>query len=92
MARLGILGKPNAFKPLWVGTHDDVVSEVMAGRADGGAVKNLRLDVLLKEHPDWKIRRLAEGKEVPNNALLVRSDVADGLGTRVQGGPAGDGQ
>jgi len=84
MARMGVLGKPDAFKPLWVGTHDDVANEVLAGRADAGAIKNLRLDALLQEHPDWKIRRLVESKEVPNNALLVRADLAESLGPRIR--------
>jgi len=84
MAVMGVLGKPDAFKPLWVGTHDDVANEVLAGRADAGAIKNLRLDALLKEHPDWETRRLAESKEVPNNALLVRSDLAESLGPRIR--------
>lgn len=83
MARMGVLGKPEAPKPLWVGTHDDVANEVMAGRSDAGAIKNLRLDALLKEHPDWKIRRLVEGKEVPNNAMLFRSDQAETLGPQI---------
>ena len=83
MARMGVLGKPDAPKPLWVGTHDDVANEVIGGRADAGAVKNLRLDALLKERPAWKIRRLAEGKEVPNNAMLFRSDQAETLGPRI---------
>jgi phosphonate transport system substrate-binding protein len=68
MARMGVLGKPDSLKPLWVGTHDDVANEVLAGRVDAGAIKN----------------RLAESKEVPNNALLVRADLAESLGPRIR--------
>jgi len=71
-------------KRMWVGTHDDVANEVLAGRAEAGAIKNLRLDAMLQQHPDWKIRRLAESREVPNNALLVRADLADSLGPRIR--------
>ena len=64
---------------LWMGTHDDVVSAVINGRADIGAVKNLRLDVLVENNSKWKIRQLAISKCVPNNALILRSDVYEQL-------------
>jgi len=67
----------------WLGTHDDVATCVMEGKADVGAIKNLRLDALLAGHSEWKIRRLATSKEVPNNALLLRNDVAEELGPKL---------
>ena len=55
----------------WVGTHDDVVSEVVSRRVDAGAAKDLRIDDYLQSHPDVKLRRLAVSNPVPENALLV---------------------
>lgn len=58
---------------VWLGTHDDVIREVTAGRVDAGAVKDLRLDAYEKRHPELKFRRLAVSKRVPDNALVVRA-------------------
>lgn len=60
---------------VWVGTHDDVVREVFAGRADAGAAKNLRLDDFERTHPQYKVRRLALSHPAPEGALLMRGDV-----------------
>jgi len=76
MARRGMLGADDSPKVIWVGTHDDVVFEVMSGRADAGAVKDLRLTAFLQMHKDLAIRTLATSDPVPNNALLLRADVA----------------
>ena len=78
--RLGLWERPDQPRITWLGTHDDVAMQVMEGRADVGAIKNLRLEALLKSHPEWTIRRLARGKDVPNNALVLRGDVAGDLG------------
>lgn len=59
----------------WVGTHDEVINEVLAGNVDAGAVKNLRLEAYLAEHPEVRIRRLATGDEVPDNGLIVSGDM-----------------
>jgi len=59
----------------WVGTHDDVINEVIAGTVDAGAVKNLRLDAYLTEHPEVRIRRLATSDQVPDNGLIVSGDM-----------------
>ncbi|MEI7836074.1 MAG: phosphate/phosphite/phosphonate ABC transporter substrate-binding protein [Planctomycetota bacterium] len=75
LAAMGLLDCPGAPRPLWAGTHDDVVKAVIEGTADAGAVKNLRLDEVLARHPDWKIRRLATSEPVPTNALVVRGDM-----------------
>ncbi len=79
LIRLNLLKGPDPSRITWVGTHDDVVNEVVSGRTDVGAVKNLRMNAILRLHPEWKIRRLARGREVPNNALLLRKDVAESL-------------
>ena len=71
----GLLDRPDAPRPLWAGTHDDVVQAVVDGTADAGAVKNLRLDEVLARHPDWKVRRLATSAAAPTNALVVRGDM-----------------
>jgi len=73
-------GRSNQPKLTWLGTHDDVVASVIEGKVDVGAVKNLRLDALLEANREWKVRRLATSKGVPNNALILRSDLAEDLG------------
>lgn len=75
----GMLGSELAPRILWVGTHDEVINEVMSGRADAGAVKDLVLDDLLRIHKSWNIRRLAVGEPAPNNALVVRADLDAGI-------------
>ncbi len=81
--RLKLWDGPNRPHIVWVGTHDDVAVKVMEGRVDVGAMKNLRLDALMRSHPEWKIRRLARGRSVPNNALLMRRDVDEKLAARL---------
>lgn len=83
MMQLGFLNQPNPPKIVWMGTHDEVAMKVMEGEIDVGAIKNLRLDALERSHPAWKIRRLAKGRCVPNNALCLRADVAERLGDKL---------
>jgi phosphonate transport system substrate-binding protein len=83
MVRLGLLKSANPCRLVWVGTHDDVIQEVMAGRVDAGAAKDLRLDRLLSQHPEWKVRRLTTSKAVPNNALVLRADMVAELGAKL---------
>jgi phosphonate transport system substrate-binding protein len=67
-------------RAVWVGTHDEAILEVLSGRVDAAAAKNLRLDAYLDAHPETDIRRLAESPPVPNEALIVRRDLARTLG------------
>jgi phosphonate transport system substrate-binding protein len=96
LARCGLLSSPTPPDRVWVGTHDAVMKEVMAGRVDAGAAKDLRLEAYEAEHPDRRFRRLAVSDPVPNNALVLRRAVADELGPRLaeilrqmDGDPAG---
>jgi ABC-type phosphate/phosphonate transport system substrate-binding protein len=75
MHEAGLVGQTDAPRMRWVGTHDDVIYEVMQGNVDAGACKNLRLDAWESEHGQGLIRRLATGDAVPNNALIMRGDV-----------------
>jgi ABC-type phosphate/phosphonate transport system substrate-binding protein len=59
------------------------MQEVMAGRVDAGAAKDLRLQAYEAAHPDWRFRRLAVSDPVPNNALVLRRAVADELGPQL---------
>lgn len=79
----GMLDGSDAPRMIWVGTHDEVVAEVKAGRADAGAVKDLVLEDWLAPG-DWQVRRLAEGEPVPNNALVVRQDLDETLKRRLR--------
>jgi phosphonate transport system substrate-binding protein len=80
MSKAGVLAHDPPARPVWVGTYDDVILETLAGRTDAGAVKNLRLDAYLAAHPEARLRRLAESAEVPNDALIVRAELASTLG------------
>jgi len=81
----GMMAKPKQPRFVWVGTHDDAVRAVVEKRLEAGAVKNIRLDALLRENPEWRIRRLAEGGDVPNNGLVVRGEIAQQVGAKLRG-------
>jgi|GEM_PF-1241410 len=80
---LKLWNTPDEPEVVWAGTHDDVVEMVVKGGVDAGAVKNLRLEAVMRAHPDWKIRTLAAGTDVPNNALLLRRGVSPNLRARI---------
>lgn len=80
----GLLGSPQAPRILWVGTHDQAAFAVAEGRADAGALKDTRLEPLLRTHPDWKLRVLASGAPVPSNGLLVRRGLDEALGAALR--------
>ncbi|MBL1218515.1 MAG: phosphate/phosphite/phosphonate ABC transporter substrate-binding protein [Planctomycetes bacterium] len=69
----------------WVGTHDDVLLEVLSGRVEAGAAKDLRLDALLaaRESDDSPIRILAVSDKMPNNALLVSASMDSAVSNRL---------
>lgn len=71
----GLLAMPDPPRTLWAGTHDEVIIEVLEGRADAGAAKDLRLAEFSRVHPEYKIRRLAQSAPVPENALVHRADL-----------------
>ena len=75
MVKLGFWDKSNRPGVVWIGTHDEVVRNVVEGRVDVGAIKNLRLDAVVRARPDWKVRPLATGCCVPSNAMLVSREV-----------------
>lgn len=81
--KAGLLEGERRPTALSVGTHDDVVKAVMNGQADAGSVKDLRLEAYLAANPGVKVRILARSLEVPNNALLMRAELANGLGQRI---------
>ncbi|MHC4985386.1 MAG: phosphate/phosphite/phosphonate ABC transporter substrate-binding protein [Planctomycetota bacterium] len=83
LMKLNLLDEFQMPNIVWVGTHDDVVEMVVEGQVAAGAVKNLRLDAALAAHPDWRIRELATGECVPNNALLLRSDISSELAEQI---------
>jgi phosphonate transport system substrate-binding protein len=57
----------------WVGTHDAAIQELVAGRVDAAAVKDLRV-LNYEASPDAvDLRWLATSPAVPNNALIVRA-------------------
>lgn len=84
LMQTGLLAADKLPRQVWVGTHDQVIREVLAGRVDAGAVKNQRLDAYELSHPAQRVRRLAESAEAPNNALVLRADVAEDLGPRLR--------
>lgn len=70
--RRGLLKSPNPPKIIWVGTHDDVFTEVAERRADAGAIKDLRLDQLESSESSQQFVRLATSPAVPESALVIR--------------------
>jgi phosphonate transport system substrate-binding protein len=83
LVKNGLMTGGHAPKIVWSGTHDDVAMEVMEGRADAGAIKDLRLDDMLRSNPQWKIRRLATSEAVPDNALVAGADMPADLRARL---------
>jgi phosphonate transport system substrate-binding protein len=83
MSRRGLLSSPTPPDMVWVGTHDAVMQEVMAGRVEAGAAKDLRLLAYEAEQSDRPFRRLAISDPVPNNALMLRKATADELGPQL---------
>jgi ABC-type phosphate/phosphonate transport system substrate-binding protein len=61
---------------LWSGTHDDVIEEVVAGRVDAGAAKDVRVGAYEGEHPEVKFRRIATGPRAPESALVMRRGIS----------------
>jgi phosphonate transport system substrate-binding protein len=78
----GLLDGPDAVKITWVGTHDDAVLNVLDGKADAGAAKDSRIDQVQRDR-SVIVRRLATSNAVPENALVVRADLADALSPRL---------
>jgi phosphonate transport system substrate-binding protein len=78
----GLLDGPGATKITWVGTHDDAVLDVIDGKADAGAAKDSRIEQVQRER-SVALRRLATSVAVPENALMVRGDLADQLAPRL---------
>ena len=83
MTLLNMTGKHESPRFVWSGTHDDVIEEVMAGRIDAGASKDLRLDAYLRQHPGVAVRRLATSAQLPDSALVIRRDVDGRLVARL---------
>jgi phosphonate transport system substrate-binding protein len=79
-----LLDRADAPRQVWCGTHDEVVENVLEGRIDAGAVKNLRLAAVLEAHPAWKLRMLGVSDPVPNNALIVCGDLPPDFCSRLQ--------
>ena len=70
----------------FAGTHEDVIYDVLNGKADIGAAKNTVFDRLAKS--DKRIREelvvLAKSPAVPENALAVRKGLESTLRSRLQ--------
>ncbi len=83
MKRLGILNQAGMPTIRWVGTHDEVIREVVAGNVTLGAAKNLRLNAYESVN-EGRIRRLATSDPVPNNALVLDAETAEIWGARLR--------
>jgi phosphonate transport system substrate-binding protein len=83
MSNRGMFDASDPVDMRWVGTHDAAIREVVEGRSDAGAAKDLRLVAYEKSHPVVRLRRLAVGPPVPNNALLVCASMPDELAERL---------
>jgi phosphonate transport system substrate-binding protein len=79
MIEHGLLKGPAPPRLVWCGTHDEAILAVAEKRVDAGAVKDLRLNEFERDRADPRFRRLAQSRSVPDNALVLRSDLANGL-------------
>jgi phosphonate transport system substrate-binding protein len=77
LVRRGMIHGHDEPKMVYVGTHDDTILEVLDGRADAGAVKDLRLAEFERANPSKRFRRLAMSEPVPESALVVRRDLTE---------------
>jgi phosphonate transport system substrate-binding protein len=80
LVRRGMYGSADAPKLVAAGTHDEAIAWLVAGRVDAAAVKDLRLEAYQAEHPAARFRTLTSCAPVPNNALVIRGDLAERLG------------
>jgi ABC-type phosphate/phosphonate transport system substrate-binding protein len=76
MESAGVLGR---VKFVFVGTHDDVIREVLEGRCEAGAVKESRLEEYEAGHAGVRLGRLAVSAEAPETALVCRWGWAAGV-------------
>ena len=68
------------------GTHEDAIHDVLNGRADIGAAKNLIFEQLARE--DGRIEKelevLATSPRVPSNTLAIRKDLAPAVKKQIK--------
>ncbi len=83
MMRAGIMQGQDPPRIVWAGTHDDALDVMSRGLTSAAAAKNLRVEAWQRANPDKPIRILARSGEVPENSLVVRSDVADTIGAEL---------
>jgi phosphonate transport system substrate-binding protein len=75
----GLLTSEKRPRFIWIGTHDEAIRAVLEGRADAGAVKSHRLSAFERANPAQKLRHVATSASVPENALIIRRDMAEQL-------------
>lgn len=79
----GLLEKDKRPHLVWLGTHDDAIRAAAEGEVEAAAVKDTRLRAYLRMHPEKMLRVIARSGPVPDNALVIRQDVAKTLGPRL---------
>jgi phosphonate transport system substrate-binding protein len=72
----GLWNVPGGTTVVWVGTHDEVMEELSAGRVDAGAVKSARLEAYEARHTGTTFTRIAISDEVPELSLVMKRTVA----------------
>lgn len=82
--RCGLLDSSRRPAIRWVGTHDAAIQELAAGRVDAAAAKDSRVAAYEARAGAIALRRLAESPEVPNNALIVRAGLDDGVKAKLK--------
>jgi phosphonate transport system substrate-binding protein len=83
MVQHELLGGGRPPRLVWMGTHEEAIDAMIEGQVEVAAVKDLRLNAWQAAHPQVKIRRLACSGFVPENALVVRGDLAGSLGVQL---------
>lgn len=75
LKQAGLLHTPDAPSILWASSHDEAVRLVLEGRAEAGAVKSMRLEAFLAANPTARVRRIADGSDVPESSLCMRKQL-----------------
>ena len=82
--------EPKTFfgKSVFAGSHNAVVLSIYKGEVDGGAAYDGSRAAVAKSYPDIfeKIKVIAYTKEIPNDTVSVRKDLAENLKVKIRNG------
>lgn len=70
----------------FAGTHEDVIKDVMTGKADIGAAKNTIYDMMVKadKRIEEEVRILERSPDVPENGLALKKTIREAVKDRIR--------